>query len=574
MKVLIITRTQGRTGRMMEHKREVEGDWIRVGRAASSEIFLPDPRVALFQGLIGYRKGLIYSEGESGIVGSSSTTQKSVMSVRLAPGVSIDAGPYKITSLEPPEGFDGALAVELVRPAEVVPEGDIRDRSSRRSLASLGLPKRVASWSLLALIVVLFFLVPAGRVLELPWRNATGEALGLTDKVWNPGAVILAHQPIEQKCESCHEVAFEHVKDRACLTCHMAIQHHVGPELKPAALFEGQRCGTCHRDHKGVKATHRDDDMLCTSCHRDIRATSPASTAANVSNFATNHPAFRLSLPGEGGVRRVRQGQGVIVETSNLVFPHAVHMDPKGVRSPTQGRMTLQCSSCHGPDASKRTFEPINMRKHCQECHQLQFEPAVTTREVPHGSARDAKVVVEEFYANLALNGVRDSFEKAFGVPGEGLLRRVGEPSESERKTAANLAATKAGKVATELFEVRVCRTCHEVRRVEEGKSVDWRVAAVRANNAWMPKARFEHRSHAQSKCADCHDVAASKKSSDVAMPNIETCRKCHGGGEPVANKITSNCMQCHGFHGSGHLWDPTFKKPATRVVEGAGIGR
>ena len=138
---------------------------------------------------------------------------------------------------------------------------------------------------------------------------------------------------------------------------------------------------------------------------------------------------------------------GPIAESTNLVFPHDVHLDPKGVRSPLQGRMKLECKSCHTPDAARVRFEPVSMTKHCQECHQLQFEPAVTTREVPHGKPAAAVVVIEEFYANLALQGVADSFQKAFGVPGEGLLRRVGEPTSAERESALRLAQRKARKV-------------------------------------------------------------------------------------------------------------------------------
>jgi hypothetical protein len=62
--------------------------------------------------------------------------------------------------------------------------------------------------------------------------------------------------------------------------------------------------------------------------------------------------------------------------------------------------------------------------------------------------------------------------------------------------------------------------------------------------------------------------VAASKKASDVAMPRIAKCRECHGGSKPVPDKITSNCLLCHGFHDARHPWDPGFtprvKKAAT----------
>jgi predicted CXXCH cytochrome family protein len=553
MKILVITRT----GQRAQVKKTLTTDWLRVGRDASCEIHLPDPRIALQQGMIVNRDGLVYLEGEGG---SYNITRKSVRSVRLKPGEPVDVGPYRMEAQTPPEGYDGAVSVELVRPLEAA--RDLASRSSSLTLGSLGITKRWAAWIWGLTVLVIFLAIPAGRVLDLPWRNAA-QQLGIGDRFWNPGPVLLAHQPFEKKCATCHEVAFQHVKDRACLECHSAIGQHVAPAMQPATLFEGSRCTTCHRDHKGVKPTHRDNDSFCVGCHRDIRARAKGADAANVSDFARDHPPFRLSLPQETGVKRVRMGAQPIAEKSNLVFPHATHVDPKGIRSPLQGRMTLQCAACHQPDASRRGFEPVSMTKHCQECHALQFEPAVTTREVPHGKAAAAVTVIDEFYANLALRGVRDSFQKAFGAPGEGLLRRVGEPTPDERREALGLASRKAKQVSEELFEVRVCKTCHEVSRAG---AFDWKIAPVRANNSWMPHARFDHKSHGQVKCGDCHDVAASKQSADVAMPSIDKCRDCHGGSKPVEGKLTSNCLLCHGFHDPAHPWDPNFRPKAAAL--------
>ena len=561
MKLLIIFK--GAPG-AASSKKTVSGQILRVGRNASCEIHLPDPRIALEQGMIMTRGGdLLYVEGESlPATATRSTTRKKTRTKRLHLGKPIDVGPYSLESVAPPVGYDAAVRVELERPPEL--GSDLASRTSQRTLASLAISKRWAAWAVAIAVIVAFLAIPAGRVLDLPWKDAT-ETAPVGDKFWNPGPVMLAHQPIEQKCAACHEVAFEHVRDGACLECHKSIGHHVGPELKPAALFEGARCTGCHKEHKGVKTTHRDDDAFCVSCHRDVKARASGAHAANVSDFAKDHPAFRLTVPVEGGAKRVRQGGAPIVEQSNLVFPHATHLDPRGVRSPLQGRMKLECKSCHQPDASKRTFEPIRMAKHCQECHALQFEPAVTTREVPHGKPADAITVIEEFYANLALKAVPDSFQKAFGVPGEGLLRRVGEPGPEERRAALALASRKSAQVAKELFEVRVCKTCHlgmapSGTGSNTSNAPDYRVAPIRANARWMPSAQFDHKSHAQSKCSDCHDVSASKRSSDVAMPTIKACRECHGGSKPVERKITSNCLLCHGFHDARFAWDPNFR--------------
>jgi predicted CXXCH cytochrome family protein len=537
-------------------KRTVVADWLRVGRNASCEIHLPDPRIALEQGMVVNREGLVYLEGEGG---SQNITRKSVHSVRMKPGEPIEVGPYRLSLQPAPQGFDAAIAVELARPLEATE--DLKGRTSRLTLGSLGLTKRWAAWAWAITVLAAFLALPAGRVLGLPWAEAA-QTLGFGDRFWNPGPVLLAHQPIEQKCATCHELAFRHVRDGACLECHRTMGHHVGPALKPAALFEGARCTSCHREHKGTKPTHRDDDSACVECHRDLRARSPGATAGKASDFARDHPDFRLSMPTESGVVRVKQAGATQAESSNLKFPHAKHLDPAGIRSPLQGRMKLECRSCHQPDASQRGFEPVSMVKHCQECHALQFEPAVTARQVPHGKPAEALTVIEEFYSNIALKGVPDSFEKAFGVRGEGLLRRVGEPSADARRGALTLASRKAKQVGDELFQVRVCATCHAVARDKD----DWRIAPVRASHRWMPHARFDHKSHAQAKCGDCHDAARSTKASDVSMPAIGKCRGCHGGASPVEGKVTSNCLLCHGFHDERYPWDPSFKpkgKPA-----------
>jgi len=558
LKFLVITK--GGPGRPAT-KKTVSGQILRVGRNASCEIHLPDPRIALEQGMIMFRDGLVYVEGEIG-TNTLSTTRKKVRSVRLSPGEPIDVGPYRLEGAPAPPGYDGAVQIELLRPAGVA--ADLASRTSQRTLASLGLPKRWAAWAMAIGVAVVFLAIPAGRVLDLPWKDVA-QTSGVGDRFWNPGPLILAHQPIESRCAACHEVAFEHVKDGACLECHKAIGHHVAAEMKPASLFEGARCTSCHREHKGTKTTHRDDDAFCVACHRDIRARFQPAASMNVSDFAKDHPAFRLTLVDESGPKRVRQGAGPIVEKSSLAFPHATHLDPRGIRSPLDGRAKLECKSCHQPDASRRMFEPMSMTKHCQGCHNLQFEPAVTTREVPHGKPADAVTVIEEFYANLALKGVPDSFQKAFGVPGEGLLRRVGEPSTAERQAALALADRKAKKVTQELFEVRVCKTCHDV-----GVAPEWKIAPIGVNHRWMPRAQFDHRMHAQTACADCHDVAKSKRSADVAMPTITACRECHGGSKPAEKKITSNCLLCHGFHDAESPWDPNFKPKGSARAAGS----
>ncbi len=92
MKFLILTRTPRGGGRTTQTKKTVTTEWVRVGRNASCEIHLPDPRIALEQGMIVNRNGPVYIEGEAG---SQDITHKSVRGVRLKPGAPVDIGPYR-----------------------------------------------------------------------------------------------------------------------------------------------------------------------------------------------------------------------------------------------------------------------------------------------------------------------------------------------------------------------------------------------------------------------------------------------------------------------------------------------
>src|SRR5262245_66477728 len=118
------------------------------------------------------RDGVYYSEGDSAAVNTMMTTRKAVRSVRLKPGATVNVGPYRFTGVEPPEGFDGAIAVELVKPLAEAASG-IATRAKRLTLASAGLRKRWVAWSLLALVPALFCAIPAGRIFDLPWRSAS-----------------------------------------------------------------------------------------------------------------------------------------------------------------------------------------------------------------------------------------------------------------------------------------------------------------------------------------------------------------------------------------------------------------
>ena len=189
---------------------------MRVGRNASCEIHLPDPRIALEQGMIVNRDGLVYIEGEAG---SQNITRKTVRSVRMKPG---GAARHRPVSPRVRRGAPGLRRSDLGRAR--APAGDRRrprqphgaQARSRRS-ASPSAPSR--GLGALA-ILILYLVIPAGRVLDLPWRFE-GARAGDRGPPLESGPRDRSRTSRSRKhCAACHEVAFRHVKNGACLECH------------------------------------------------------------------------------------------------------------------------------------------------------------------------------------------------------------------------------------------------------------------------------------------------------------------------------------------------------------------
>ena len=188
----------------------------------------------------------------------------------------------------------------------------------------------------------------------------------------------------------------------------------------------------------------------CADCHRDVKTFAAQAGSGNVTDFHSDHPAFRLSLLDAGApgiVRRVRQGgtaSAAPVEHSNLKFNHALHMDRRGVRSPGDKRTVLECASCHKPAAGGRLMAPVSMEKHCQECHSLAFEPKLTERQVPHGSEAAIATMLREFYARLVLGDAPPDV-----APSAGLQRaRPGATVQAIERDTAPSAPAAAGMTA------------------------------------------------------------------------------------------------------------------------------
>ena len=132
------------------------------------------------------------------------------------------------------------------------------------------------------------------------------------------------------------------------------------------------------------------------------------------------------------------------------------------------------------------------------------------------------------------------------------------------------------------------CGLCHHL--LPEGEQVPTHAAPVVLTRAWFGATRFDHSSHASTRCGDCHPRAAahseefaarsdgfvraagtlpgdvpyglasteelrrrgfepSRHASDILVLGQKSCRECHAGSLARPPMVASPCVMCHPFH-------------------------
>ncbi len=384
------------------------------------------------------------------------------------------------------------------------------------------------------------------------------------DQMWSPGKSLQsAHQPWSKDCKACHTEAFTRVKNEDCKSCHKNAGDHIGKHLRKTADVKEVSCTSCHKEHQGEDGLTKQNKHFigkaCVECHGDIKTNFKEAKLDNIEDFAKKHPDFAYQIAQSNkskDLKEVRMSANTkLTEKNSLKFPHDVHLDSKGIKSP-KGNVNMKCADCHTPKSDGSGFEPTTMKDHCQSCHDLRFEPAVSNREVPHGPVDQVLSTLREFYGYVQTAAVPiDAKPKAVGI--EILKPGTLQSAPPSFVTSTGDARAKAARAATSLFEETTCKTCHVVTRSSKaGKAgtpghdlPQWEIEKVTAKHDWLKSQIFNHNKHKLSSCKDCHQAEQSKKSEDVLMPSIKVCRDCHAGQKHEFNKITSDCGLCHGFH-------------------------
>ncbi len=455
---------------------------------------------------------------------------KSVASTALAEGDVVELGGHRLQLVAAPAGFD--LALELTPNAAV----QNRDFASAfvADLSQTWLSKRRPAWLLFVGILAATLLIPLSKFVG---DGGQQRPLAHWDQQWSAGPLHPAHQLIAgDNCNACHAVPFHRARDVECTKCHDRTHDHVEKSLAAQADLEHVRCASCHKEHNEPARLIVTANGLCTDCHARPTRFAAITTLEPVTGFSmTAHPKFAAYLlrsvrrPGAAGLvldwRYEPSPIGGARESSNLKFPHDVHLDGSKVRRTDDGK-ALGCGDCHRLAPDKEHFLPITMEAHCRACHDLKFDPRDPTRELPHGQPTEAILAIEGHYL------------RKFGDPNlatDAIVRRrlPDRPNDEERCTESAFACAmrKTRDESVNQFTIRGCVTCHVVEDTHDSDIYNrFQVYPIRLVGDYLPKAHFDHMRHLTQRdktgddaCVSCHDARKSKDSADLHIPDIDT---------------------------------------------------
>ncbi|MEA3028968.1 MAG: hypothetical protein QOG13_293 [Sphingomonadales bacterium] len=585
MAFLLRSISRSADGREIVRESRVEDNLLRIGRDPLCDIRLNDLAVALHHAtieLVG--EGQIGVSAEMGMTIEIDGSAVGFGQIALHAGGDIRVGPFLLRILPTPAGVaDVSIDIERGEDDALAEKVDV----SRFALAAVMPGKRRIAWVSALLIFGLFLAWPIWSFYQ-GRSEAARYAQGYhADRLWLSGSLSRGHASLGDNCQACHVTPFVSVRDEACTACHVNIHDHADARRLAAAtpnlsgfrrlqmrvgLWFGQepgRCVECHTEHEGPQQIPPTPQRFCADCHTDLRARLPDTRLAGASDFEGVHPEFQplLLIGWDGGqprLERVPLSRNPR-EQSNLKFPHALHLDPRGGAAQMGRRLrgrygfgdSLVCADCHVPTPDGTRFQPPDMEGDCGMCHSLAFdEIGGTIRTLRHGSPAQ---VIGDLRALYRAGGPQRPAELSAGA-----RERPGDVAQI--RAAVQYARARAGIGSRADLAIRgifspggACFDCHEVVQPRPG-TLNYDIRPVAFPSRYLLHGWFDHRDHqimqrpgrprleGPGACASCHRAPASNSSSDVLLPDLASCRDCHGG-ETTRLPVASTCAMCHDYH-------------------------
>ena len=558
MDILIRSIQLTATGREIVRERDESVETIGVGRASENTIALPDLAVeqhhfTITQTATGALEAR--SVGTLGFTHDGVHTTEAV--IEPARGGELGVGSYR---LEVDEGDDGKLAITIRRAS--ADDGEAKDNLDGFGLAGVLPSRRIVSWVAIVGILLAFLAVPIFTHLNrdrISDPDVADEGVVLMDAAWSTGALSSVHHGLEDNCEACHAEPFVAVRDETCLTCHEGLGDHADPQRLvdgmqefsggEAALWNVAHafgkpgpgaCTDCHTEHEGAGRMEPTSEQFCADCHETMDTRLTDTALGNASDFGTIHPQFQAVIRPERGAEEIRLSlDNISGDFNGLKFPHDMHLsDTNGVArmamrlNLNRDGAALECASCHETTADGVSFLPVEMESACEDCHSLVYDRVGSTfRSLSHGD-------IEQTQADLQ---ARDRNPRRPVSTGR---RRPGPFSEGGIYYG-NFSRSMPSVLTRAAFgEEGLCGECH----YPAGGAV-LAVEPVTQRQRWFQHGWFDHNAHTQEDCASCHAADTSDASTDLLLPDLESCRDCHLGETAVEAEVPSSCAMCHSYH-------------------------
>jgi predicted CXXCH cytochrome family protein len=582
MAFLLRSISRSADGREIIRTSRVDDDLLKIGRDPDCDIRLNDLAVALHHATIEQvSASKIGVSAEAGLTVEIDGSTTQFGQIDLSIGGAVKVGPFLLRIL-PPEFGSEDVPVDIQR-ADTDAEDDRFD-TRRFALQSVMPGKRTMSWVLTLLVLAIFLVWPIISFYQNR-GDADRMAMGFhPDVMWSSGDLSSAHAALTSNCQACHVQPFQPVQDNACKACHVTVHDHAPlnlmqratPQLAGLRGFQqsirdtfGQtsgRCVECHTEHEGPQRMVPTPQQFCADCHTDLRARLPQTRLANASDFERQHPEFQpLVLTrwdnGQPHYQRVALNQRPL-EMSNLKFPHALHLSTtNGVAQAARANglgQQLECSSCHTPTPDGARFQYVDMQRNCGTCHSLSFDRiGGTLRTLRHGSPEQVIADIRGLY-----RAGGPAFPPELSPGGRTRPGDVNQIRAAVQFARAQADTTQRGERAIQAIftgDNGTCSECHVVVPPPPG-TLNYRIAPVQFTSRYIFHGWFDHRAHlivqrpgqrrleGSAGCLSCHNANASSSSSDVLLPNLASCRACHGG-ERTSLPVPSTCAMCHDYH-------------------------
>ncbi|MEA3052294.1 MAG: hypothetical protein QOG72_1197 [Sphingomonadales bacterium] len=568
MAFLLRTVSRSAEGREIVRTRRIGGDRLTIGRDPHCDVHLTDLAVALRHATVERSSGRLAVTVEPGLSVELNGRKTAGGIIELGTGGDILIASHALRFMPTAAGSD-EIAVAIERTGE----GEVKLDKSAERLFTLGpvLPgKRILAWLLALLVLGLCLAWPIKASYDRHQR-AEKFARFHADEMWSSGSLSLAHAALQKNCTACHVKPFEAVRDSACKSCHTAVHDHADPfrlararpdltrwrriELAFKEKFDlpPGRCVECHTEHEGRQQMPATAQRFCADCHGDLRKKLPDTLLPNAGDFGRSHPEFRpVLISGWSGERPRLQRLSLAQhprEDSGLKFPHAMHLSRINGVAQMARRLSgaygfgqaLECKDCHDPAPDGARFQPVDMEEDCAMCHSLAFDrTGGTLRTLRHGEPAQVVADLRDFYRGRSAPPPLVLAPAARRVPGDA-------PDLRNRIQFARGPGSAEQAIRAVFSPGGACYDCHQVDAPPAG-SLSFRIRPVAFSLRYLHKGWFDHRAHATTGCTACHGAERSNAASDLLIPDLASCRTCHGG-EGSAKAVPSSCAMCHDYH-------------------------